>query len=114
MGSNWIKRSEKVQEQTDALQEAEEKDRLDHARSIRFTLNAMHRSLTVWFQRVRNPEIMARSTRDYLEGTDQNLAESARSFMEYDLKMTGKGEHKGLKAKRRDRRRRGAEEIRTS
>lgn len=71
MSSNWIKRSERVLEQIDAVQEVDGKDRLDNVRSIRFTLSAMHRRLTGWFQRVRNPDIVARFTKDDLEEMDK-------------------------------------------
>ena len=111
MSSKWIRSSQKVLEQMENLGKIEEKDRLEYVRSIRFMLGALHRSLTGWLQWVNSPDIMASFTEEDLKEMNQKLTEFTRSFIEYDVEITKKGADKGLKAKRRARRRRGAEEI---
>lgn len=112
MSSEWIQSSEGILEQIGKLEEKKDKDRLDYIRSMWFVLGALHRSLTGWMQWVDNPDIMTQFAKEELDGINQKLTEFTRSFMEYDLEITKKGEEKGLGAKRRvERRRRETEGI---
>lgn len=97
----WIQGLERILERIDELERAEDKDRLDHVRSIRFGLGAIYRSLNGWIRWINNPEVMSRFTKEELEEMDKELSKFARSFLEYDMDVTKKGAEKGLEAKRR-------------
>lgn len=105
MSERWFQVSKKILDQIEKLEKSENKDRLEHVRSIRFVLSALQRSLLGWTQWVSNPDVMARFTREELEEMDKKLAEFTRSFIEYDMEVTKKGEEKGLEARRRVERR---------
>lgn len=95
-------------DQIEKMEEAAEKDRLEYVRSIRFVLGALHRSLLGWMQWVSNPDIMSKFTTEDLAQMHKKLCEFTRSFVEYDLEATKKGEERGLVAQKRvGRRRRG-------
>lgn len=111
MSDRWVQSSKKMLDQIKKLEEVEDKDRLDHVRSIRFMLGALHRSLLGWMQWVNNPDVMSRFTKGDLEEMDKKLSDFTRSFIDYDLEVTKKGAEKGLKARRRIERRREAEEV---
>lgn len=111
MSDRWIQSSKKMLDQMKKLEEAEDKDRLDHVRSIRFMLGALHRSLLGWMQWVNNPDVMSKFTKGDLDEMDKKLSEFARSFIEYDSQVTKKGAEKGLRARRRIERRREAEDV---
>jgi len=106
LSERWIQSLEKMLDQMRKLEEAEDKDRLDHVRLIRFTLGALHRSLLGWMQWMNNPNLMTKFTKEELEEMDRKILEFTRSFIEYDLEATKEREEKGLEAKRRVRRRR--------
>jgi hypothetical protein len=112
MSSDWIQSSKMVLEQIGTLEEKKDKDRLEYVRSLRFVIIALNRSLTGWMQWVSNPDIMTQFAKEELDEMNQKLTEFTRSFIEYDLEVTKKGEEKGLGAKRRaERKRREVEEI---
>jgi hypothetical protein len=73
-------------------------------------LAALQRSLLGWMQWVNNPDIMTRFTEEELGEMDKRIAEFARAFIEYDLKITEKGAEKGLEIRRRAQRRSGGRE----
>jgi len=63
-------------------------------------------------QWVNNPDIMTRFSKEDLEEMNKKLAEFTRSFIEYDLEVTRKGQGKGLKFRTRiERRRRKGTEV---
>ena len=101
MSDRWFQISKSILDQIEKLEKSGKKDRLEHVRSMRFVLNALQRSLLGWMQWVNNPDVMARFTEEELEEMDKKLTEFTRSFIEYDMKVTKKGEEKGLEAQRR-------------
>lgn len=105
MSERWFQVSKRILDQIEKLEKMEKKDRLEHVKSMRFVLSALQRSLLGWTQWVSNPDVMTRFTREELEEMDRKLADFARSFIEYDMQITKKGEEKGLEAQRRVERR---------
>ena len=109
MSERWIKVSERILDQLKVLENTEDKDRLELVRSLRFVLNVLQRSLIGWTQWVNNPDIMTIFSQKDLENMTETLSEFTRSFIKYDLEMTGLGVKKGLKiskkaAKKKDER----------
>lgn len=101
MSARWIQSSRKILNRIKELQEIEEKDRLDHVRSIRFMLSALQRSLVGWMQWVNNPNVMTKFTKEELEDVNKELSKLTRSFIEYDLRVTKIGAEKGLTARKK-------------
>ena len=101
MSDRWFQISKSILDRIEKLEKSGKKDRLEHVRSMRFVLNALQRSLLGWMQWVNNPDVMARFTEEELEEMDKKLTEFTRSFIEYDMKVTKKGEEKGLESQRR-------------
>ena len=97
MSERWIKFSERILEQLKVLENTEDKDRLELVRSLRFVLNVLQRSLIGWTQWVNNPDVMTIFSQKDLENMTETLSEFTRSFIKYDLEMTGLGVKKGLK-----------------
>ena len=97
MSERWIKFSERILEQLKVLENTEDKDRLDLVRFLRFVLNVLQRSLIGWTQWVNNPDVMTIFSQKDLENMTETLSEFTRSFIKYDLEMTGLGVKKGLK-----------------
>jgi len=90
----WIQTSKRILDQIKKMEDEAEKDRLELVRSIRFMLASVHRSLLGWMQWVNNPDIMTRFSKEDLEEMNKKLAEFTRSFIEYDLEVTRKGQGK--------------------
>ena len=90
--------SERIIKQLKQLEDTKGKDRLEMVRSLRFVLGVLQRSLVGWTQWVASPDIMTMFSEDELESMTKTLAEFTRSFVEYDMKMTGLGAEKGLTA----------------
>ena len=105
------KKSELTHLTEEDLERAEEKDRLEYVRSIRFMLGALQRSILGWMQWINNPDIMTRFTQEELSEMNKKIAEFTRAFIEYDLEITKKGAEKGLEAARRARGRARGREI---
>ncbi|MCD6529717.1 DUF2153 family protein [Candidatus Bathyarchaeota archaeon] len=101
MGEKWIEGSERILEQIRRIEEAEDRDRLDCVRDIRFLLGALNRSLIGWIQWVSNPDVMARFTREELDSIARRISEFTRLFIEYDIEATKAGIEKSLEAGRR-------------
>jgi hypothetical protein len=99
----WIKTSEKLLDHIKRLEEAEERDRLELVRSLRFVLSALQRSLLGWIQWVNNPDIMTTFTKEELEEMKKELSNFTCSFIEYDLEATKLGAKKGLRSKKKVR-----------
>ena len=97
MSERWIKVSERILDQLKALENTDDKDRLELVRSLRFVLNVLQRSLIGWTQWVNNPDIMTIFSQKDLKNMTETLSEFTRSFIKYDLEMTGLGVKKGLK-----------------
>ena len=104
MSSEWIQSCQRIIERIKDLERAEDKDRLEYVRSIRFMLGALQRSILGWMQWINNPDIMTRFTQEELSEMNKKIAEFTRLFIEYDLEITKKGAEKGLEAARRARR----------
>ena len=101
MSEKWIQSSERLLDQIKRLEEAEERDRLELVRSLRFVLRVLQRSLLGWMQWVNNPDIMTRFKQEDLEEMNKKLSELVRFFIEYDLEVTKLGADKGLKARKK-------------
>ena len=101
MSERWIRSSKKILERIKKLEKAEDRDRLELVRSTWFMLGALQRSLVGWLQWVRNPEMMVKFSKEELEEINSDISKFARSFIEYDLKVTKQGAKKGLKAKKK-------------
>ncbi len=101
MGERWIQSSKRILDYIRKLENVKEKDRLEYVSSIHFMLSALQRSILGWMQWVNNPEIMNRFTEEDLKEMNKRLLEFTRSFIEYDIEVTKKGEERGLKIKRR-------------
>ncbi|MCW4026287.1 MAG: DUF2153 domain-containing protein [Candidatus Bathyarchaeota archaeon] len=100
MSSRRVQSSKRILDRIRELGDIEEKDRLDDVRSIRFMLDALQRSLTGWMEWVNNASIMTKFTKEELEDMDEQLSRLSRSFIEYDLEVTGKGAEKELAARK--------------
>ena len=98
MSESWIKVSKRLIDQLKRIEKDENKDRLELVRSLRFVLNVLQRSMVGWSQWVNNPDIMTIFSQKDLENMTKKLSEFTRSFMEYDLEITGLGVKKGLKS----------------
>ena len=101
MSERWIKVSERLLDQLKVLENTEDKDRLELVRSLCFVLNVLQRSLIGWTQWVNNPDIMTIFSQKDLENMTETLSEFTRSFIKYDLEMTGLGVKKGLKTSKK-------------
>ncbi len=101
MSERWIKVSERILDQLKVLENTEDKDRLELVRSLRFVLNVLQRSLIGWTQWVNNPDIMTIFSQKDLVNMTETLSEFTRSFIKYDLEMTGLGVKKGLKTSKK-------------
>ena len=101
MSERWIKVSERILDQLKVLENTEDKDRLELVRSLRFVLNVLQRSLIGWTQWVNNPDVMTIFSQKDLENMTKTLSEFTRSFIKYDLEMTGLGVKKGLKTSKK-------------
>ena len=97
MSERWIKVSERILDQLKLVENTEGKDRLELVRSLRFMLSVLQRSLIGWTQWVNNPDIISIFSQKDLENMTETLSEFTRSFIKYDLEMTGLGIKKGLK-----------------
>jgi hypothetical protein len=111
LSSGWIQSCQRILERIKDLERAEDKDRLEYVRSIRFMLGALQRSILGWMQWINNPDIMTRFTQEELSEMNKKIAEFTRAFIEYDLEITKKGAEKGLEATRRARGRARGREI---
>ena len=111
MSSEWIRSCKRILEKIEMLERAKDKDRLEHVRAIRFMLSALQRSIWGWMQWVNNPDIMTRFTNEELSEINKKMTEFTKSFIEYDIEITKKGEEKGLEISRRSIATRGREEI---
>ena len=109
MSERWIQSSERLLDQIKSLEEAEERDRLELVRSLRFVLGVLQRSLLGWMQWVNNPDIMTRFKQEDLEQMNKKLSELVRFFIEYDLEATELGALKGLKVKKKVKRKKKEE-----
>ena len=102
MSERWVQVSENIIEQLNRIEEVKDLDRLDLVRSLRFILGVLQRSLLGWTQWVNNPDIMTIFTQQDLEKMTKKLTDFARSFIKYDLEMTGLGVKKGLKTPKKN------------
>jgi len=96
LSESWLQECRQYVKLLDELSTSKDRDRLDLVRSVRASLSAVNHSLWGWMQYVNNPDIMGKFTKEELEQVDSNLCEFARSFIEYDIKMTQLGTQKGL------------------
>ena len=101
MSEKWIKVSERILDQLKLVEKTEGKDRLELVRSLGFLLNVLQRSLIGWTQWVNNPDIMSIFSQKDLENMTETLSEFTRSFIKYDMEMTGLGVKKGLKTSKK-------------
>lgn len=101
MSERWIKVSERILDQLKVLENTKDKDRLELVISLRFVLNVLQRSLIGWTQWVNNPDIMTIFSQKDLVNMTETLSEFTRSFIKYDLEMTGLGVKKGLKTSKK-------------
>jgi len=88
MSERWIQDCKKILDEIRKLEDIEGKDRLDMVRMIRFTLHALQRSVSGWFQWIDNPDIMTNFSLEELQKINKNLAKLTRSFIEYDTEIT--------------------------
>jgi hypothetical protein len=98
LSEHWIQVSEKILAQLTKIQETDQKDRLELVSSLRFVMNILQRSFVGWMQWITNPEIMSMFSKTDLEQMTQELTQFTKSFVEYDIRMTGLGLQKGLNA----------------
>jgi len=102
MEGKWVTDCQKILKEIKKSTEAEGKDRLDIARSIRFTILALQRSVTGWMQWADNPDIMAQFSLDELTEINRKLSDLVCAFVDYDAKITGTQEKKFEKKIRKD------------
>jgi len=74
-------------------------------------LGALQRSIWGWMQWVNNPDVMTKFTNEELGEINKKITKFTKSFIKYDMKITKKGEEKGLEISWRSRATRGREEI---
>jgi hypothetical protein len=98
LSEGWIRVSERILDQLKRFEDTKDKDRLELVMSLRFMLSVLQRSLIGWTQWVSNPDIMTIFSQEDLEKMTKTLSEFTRSFVKYDLEMTGLGVKKGLKS----------------
>ena len=101
LSESWTKVSERLIDQLKRIEKAKNKDRLELVRSLRFIFSVLQRSTVGWSQWVNNPDIMTIFSQDDLENMTKKLSVFTRSFIEYDLEITGLGVKKGLKSAKR-------------
>lgn len=94
MSERWVKGCERILEEIKRQSYAKDKDRLELVRLMRFTLNALHRSVLGWLGWVNNPDVMAEFSLEELKEMNDNLIKFTESFIEYDVKVTSKGPKK--------------------
>ncbi|MCD6529639.1 DUF2153 family protein [Candidatus Bathyarchaeota archaeon] len=94
MSERWVAGCERILEQIRSLSYAKDQDRLEVVRSMRFTLNAIYRSVVGWLGWVNNPDVMAEFSLEELKEMNETLIKFAESFIEYDAKVTSKGPRK--------------------
>lgn len=99
MSERWLKESEMVLENLLRLLDMEGKDRLDLAKSIRFALYALNRSVSGWLWWINNPDIMVSFSLEEFKEINKTILELTKAFIEYDLKITKQGIEKGTKRK---------------
>lgn len=97
MSERWLSRCERILKRIKALESAEDTDRLELVRSIRFTLNSLWGSLSGWIQWINNPNIATRFNREELEEMNKTMIDFVKSFIEYDVKITKQAIQKGIK-----------------
>ena len=95
MSERWVKRCERILEQIKALDTAKERDRLDLVHSMRLGLGALWGSLEGWMRWINSPRIMTQFTQEELKKMNSAIMDFAKSFIEYDIKMTKQGINKG-------------------
>jgi hypothetical protein len=100
MSERWIRSSQVALKKLRKISEAEDKDRLEHVKSIKTSLVLIGRSLSGWSSWISNPSIMANFSKKELEEMDDKLFTFAESFIEFDIEITKKGLEKGLKGKK--------------
>jgi len=109
--SDRIRSCKRILGKIETLERTKEKDRLEHVREIRFMLGALQRSIWGWMQWVNNPDVMTKFTNEELGEINKKITKFTKSFIKYDMKITKKGEEKGLEISWRSRATRGREEI---
>jgi len=92
MSGRWVQDCKRILEQIKKLEDIKGKDRLDMVRTIRFTLQALQRSVSGWIGWISNPDIMANFSLEELKEINENLAKLTQSFIEYDCKITSLAE----------------------
>jgi hypothetical protein len=102
LSEQWVEVSEKIIEKLKQIESADDKDRLDLVRSLRFVLTALQRSMAGWVQWVNNPDVMTIFSQEELQKMTKELSEMTHSFVKYDLEITKFGAEKGLKASKKD------------
>ena len=84
----WVTESKMLIDQIKKLGDAEDQDRLDMVRRIRFIIFALQRSVYGWAEWVNNPDIMAGFSLEGLKEITVNLSKLTQTFIEYDSKIT--------------------------
>jgi hypothetical protein len=92
MGGPWVRDCKTILDQIKKLESVEGRDRLDVVRTIRFTLYAIHRSVSGWVEWANNPDIMANFSLDELKEISMNLAKLTQPFIEYDCEITSRAQ----------------------
>ena len=100
----WIDGCQEVLKQLEDFTSRKGRDRLDMLKSIRYSIQALQRSLMGWWQWSTSPEMMANFTLEELQEMEKAMIDFTRSFIEYDMKMTGCGaKFQRVEKNRRDR-----------
>ena len=105
MSERWVQRGERILERIKNLDASKERDRLELIQSMGFVLRALWNSVQGWMQWISNPGITTRFSQEELEEINKTITDFAKSFIEYDIKMTKEGIQKGIKERRRAQRR---------
>ena len=92
MAEKWAQDCERILDKIKKSAKVKGQDRLDMVRMIRFTLFALHRSVTGWIEWANNPDVMAKFSLEELKDINKTLAELVCAFVEYDAKITGQTE----------------------
>jgi hypothetical protein len=76
------------------LTSKQDRDRLELINSMLFTLHALNQSVHGWQKWMQNLSFMSKFSVNELQEMEAGLVSTVRSFIEYDLDITKRHEHK--------------------
>ena len=79
----------------------EDRDRLELINSMLFSLHALNQSVHGWQKWIQNLSFMSKFSINELQEMEAGLVATVRTFIEYDLDVTKRHEHKIPQIRRR-------------